>query len=313
MKKLCAIVAFLSSNSLSVFAADLPSDRLEYSSMSMWTGYYAGLNAGGSWANNNSVNIYEFPSYFNPAIKSNSFFSASTIAGSISQLQSNLSSGFIGGGQLGYNQQVMTNIVIGLETDIQGIAGENKPWVTTQRFSFSYYSHAYGRNNTTNIDNIYSASKSVDYIGTVRGRLGYLITPNILAYASGGLAYGGVNLSMYTWQNQDTGMANNIGPGSSSRSETLLGWVGGGGIEWMFLKNWSAKIEYLYYDLGAPNYYIGQNTLVWNGSLTVQGIQAGQISLANAFSTHTRFNGNIARAGINYHFNFDSLPVIAKF
>ena len=41
-----------------------------------------------------------------------------------------------------------------------------------------------------------AASKSLDYLGTVRGRLGYLFTPTLLVYATGGLAYGGVNSSV---------------------------------------------------------------------------------------------------------------------
>jgi len=279
----------------------------------MWTGLFAGLNAGGTWANNNSVNINEYPVYYSSAIKSNPFFSTSIISGSANKLQSNLYSGFIGGGQFGYNQQLSESVVAGLESDIQGIAVSNSPSVTIQRFSFSYYSYAYGRNNTTSVNNIYSASKSIDYLGTVRGRVGYLLTPNLFAYATAGLAYGGVNLSTYVLRNHETGMADNIGPGSSSRSQTLFGWAAGGGFEWMFRKDWSAKVEYIYYDLGAPTNYIGQNTFVWNGSLPIQGIQSGQVSLVHDFSAHTRFNGNIVRAGVNYHFNSTSIPVIAKY
>ena len=316
MKTIKAAISLLFFSSVSAVAADLASLKSApvAPSVPIWTGFYAGLNAGGTWANNNSVNINEYPAYYNPAVKSNSIFSTLIIAGGQTNLQSNLYSGFIGGGQLGYNEQLNKNFIIGVETDIQGITGSNMPWTTTERFSFSYYSYAYSRNNTISIDNIYSISKSVNYIGTVRGRVGYLITSSLFAYATAGLSYGGTNLSTYTSQNQDTGMATIIGPGSSSHSQTLLGWAAGGGIEWMFLKDWSAKVEYLYYDLGSPTEYIGQNTFVWTGSAPVQGIQSGHVSLAHGVLAHTRFNGNIVRAGVNYHFNFANVvPVVAKF
>jgi outer membrane immunogenic protein len=315
MKTAKALMSLFLIGNVPAVAADLPSTKSSSVTAAIpeWTGFYAGLNSGGMWGNNNSVNIKEYPVYYSSAIKSNPFFSTSIISGSLNNLKSNSSSGFIGGGQFGYNQQLNTSVIVGLEADIQGIAGNTSPSVTIQRFSFSYYSFAYGRNNTTSVNNVYSVSKSVDYLGTVRGRVGYLITPSLFAYATAGLAYGGTNLSTYVWRNHETGMADNIGPGSSNRSQILSGWAAGGGFEWMFLQNCSAKVEYIYYDLGAPTNYIGQNVFIWNGSLPIQGIQSGQVSLAHDFSAHTRFNGNIVRAGVNYRFNFASAPVVAKF
>ena len=74
----------------------------------------------------------------------------------------------------------------------------------------------------------------------------------------------------------------------------------------MFLPNWSAKIEYLYYDLGSVTYSLSPlvTTSVFTG--TVVGSVFPQAS--------TRFNGNIVRAGVNYHFNWAApAPVVAKF
>jgi outer membrane immunogenic protein len=81
----------------------------------------------------------------------------------------------------------------------------------------------------------------------------------------------------------------------------------------MFSNNWSTKVEYLYYDLGSPSIYMGQNTIVWSGSSRVSGISAGDVASAQGFNAQTRFNGNIVRAGVNYHFNLGSAPVVAKF
>jgi outer membrane immunogenic protein len=95
--------------------------------------------------------------------------------------------------------------------------------------------------------------------------------------------------------------------GNSPYSSTQVGWAAGGGLEWMFMQNWSAKAEYLYYDLGnaagtAVNSYIGTGGFSGNNGLQSVTNYTGRVS------------GNIVRAGVNYHFNFANVaPVIAKF
>jgi outer membrane immunogenic protein len=97
-----------------------------------------------------------------------------------------------------------------------------------------------------------------------------------------------------------------IGAGvSNSVSNTKVGWTAGGGVEWMFLPNWSAKVEYLYYDLGTVTTATLPNAVV--PVAPVVGIYA-------LTHTSTRFNGNVVRAGINYHFNWGApAPVVAKY
>ena len=73
--------------------------------------------------------------------------------------------------------------------------------------------------------------------------------------------------------------------------------AGVAGAEWMFLPNWSAKVEYLYYDLGSVSYGAGVSApLLLGGALG-----AGSPMLSNPITASTRFNGSIARVGINYH------------
>jgi outer membrane immunogenic protein len=152
-------------------------------------------------------------------------------------------------------------------------------------------------------------SKSLDYLGTVRGRIGYLISPALLIYGTGGFAYGGANLSLNVAQlgyNQNVNY-DTISPGYTSISQTRVGWTAGGGLEWMFMPNWSAKAEYLYYDLGSAQ---------TNAGYTVVAKTRGtdpQINFINGSQISSRFNGNIVRLGVNYHLNFASAPVIAKF
>jgi outer membrane immunogenic protein len=151
------------------------------------------------------------------------------------------------------------------------------------------------------------ATKNTDYLGTVRGRLGYDVMPTLLVYATGGLAYGGVKSSSSISQTNlgtigaDPGAFASVGNYSATRT----GWVVGGGLEWMFAPNWSVNAEYLHYDLGRATYVL--SPLAFYG-----GFSSPLFSGAPLAST--RFNGNIVRAGISYHFSFGApAPVVAKY
>ena len=277
-------------------AADLPVRNAppptyyEPAPIAIWTGFYVGLNAGGTFGGSDNINVTtaSLGPGFSPA-----YGAAGTGTGN-----SNFG-GFIGGGQIGYNYQFSPAVVAGVEADFQGLAGGGgsssfsnaSPGVLTP-------SHIYG--------GTVASSQSLDYLGTVRGRIGYLFTPAFLVYATGGLAYGGTNLSSTFSGNavNATGMVINSAFGGASSSNTNIGWTVGGGLEWMFLRNWSAKVEYLYYNLGS-NTVGGAVQSVYTPS-GVAGLGANQ--------TSGQFNGHIIRAGVNYHFNWGApAPVVAKY
>jgi outer membrane immunogenic protein len=209
--------------------------------------------------------------------------------------------GFIGGGQIGYNYQFYNNFVVGLEADIQGIAGSSSTATAGAGAGVPGFP-------ANALSGTVSTSKSLDYLGTVRGRIGYLVTPTLLVYGTGGLAYGGANSSTSVFQ----GLSGPVGPGlqtafgtSGSYSDTLVGWTAGAGLEWLFAPNWSAKLEYLYYDLGTVSYGSG---------LIASTAASGANFFTNVVSTTTKFDGHIVRAGVNYHFNWGSAaPVLAKY
>jgi outer membrane immunogenic protein len=133
----------------------------------------------------------------------------------------------------------------------------------------------------------------------VRGRLGFLVKPNLLVFGTGGLAYGHVKSSLAISQNL---IGSGLGALEASFGTALNtsklegGWALGGGFEWMVASNWTAKAEYLYYDLG---------TVTSNGQIADRIVSPSPPTtyyFVNDVQSTTRFNGNIVRVGLNYHF-----------
>ncbi len=158
-----------------------------------------------------------------------------------------------------------------------------------------------------------NASRNISFIETVRGRVGYLVQPNLLAYGTAGFAYGGTSLRYNGYQTVAEPPTTEYGPGASSHSQVNVGWTAGGGLEWMLSGNWSVKAEYLYYDLGTTSLFGGYNVRAWTGASSLAGVPVGSPIMIRDTTASTHFNGSIARAGVNYHFNLGSAPVVAKF
>jgi outer membrane immunogenic protein len=296
MKKLLLIGAALAALIGPAMAADQAVRvyrRPVYVPVPSWTGFYLGGNVGGWWDRNNSVTTLSAPvTDFVAPYAANSALGASGIVPLGNR------GSFIGGAQAGYNYQLGSALVAGFETDLQGIATNSKSGVLATSvgpFSFAGVPEV--------ITTAINSSRKVDWLGTVRGRAGVLVTPTLLAYGTGGLAYGHVSVNTTIAQaNNDctlvpfaclTPATGTIG----TFSQTRYGWTVGAGAEWMFTGNWSAKLEYLYYDLGSVTLSNGA-LVTTNGTAPVffgPSIVASQSS--------TRFSGSIVRAGLNYQFH----------
>ena len=259
-----------------------------------WTGYYGGINAGYTISNSKQLNVIsKTMQYCSDAQDCHGgLLASSASAAGATHAFSLYNENFIGGGQFGYNFNINKKYIMGLEADIQGTVDANQ-----SKSNNSVIDLGFGQSDFTYL----SVSKAINYLGTVRGRLGYLLRPTILISGVGGLAYGGV--SSNTTINQSYG-----NPGDTNEittnwgtvgnySATRLGWNTGGSIEWMFRSHWSAKIEYLYYDLGTVTYR-SKNLI---NAITVP--YEPQNYFTNSVNTTTQFNGQIARVGLNYHFS----------
>ena len=250
----------------------------------IWCGFYLGLNAGGTWSDNNSVAVDSVLTQDLPPGPAS--FGAASAAGAAGNVSVGQSLGFIGGGQIGYNWQVSSAWLVGLETDISYITGVSGLGSGTLTNSVPFAFFGAPEVVTTSI----ASTSKLDYLGTVRGRLGYL-TPTFLLYGTGGLAYGGVKASTAITQSNNACACLQSGASAvGAFSQMRTGWTAGVGLEWMFVPKWSVKVEYLHYDLGSVTFS--------NGALRT----SGPFGLAVVGSTSTvNFSGEIVRAGVNYH------------
>src|SRR5262249_19970479 len=139
----------------------------------------------------------------------------------------------LGGGQVGCNYQFAPNWVIGIEGD--GQASDIKGDVTQ---SVSFTDPRTGGPNTVTG----TAHAKTDWIASVTGPLGWT-WDRVMLYAKGGAAWAGDKYSA------DLPAFNE----HIATSVTRPGWTVGGGVEWAFWDNWSAKVEYDYYDFSTRN------------------------------------------------------------
>jgi len=171
-------------------AADLPAKSPAFMPPPpvSWEGWYVGLHAGANWQQSN-VDPY---------------------------IGSATGTGFIGGGQLGYNWQ-RGNAVYGFEGDFSGLTGKAK------------YPGEFGYD---------VGSSQIKWLSTIRGRMGLAVN-DTMVYATGGLAFGKVENSI-----------NLLNVNTKSSSKTRVGWTIGGGVEHMWDRHWTIGLEALFVDLG---------------------------------------------------------------
>jgi outer membrane immunogenic protein len=258
-----------------------------------WTGFYLGGNLGYGWANpgvdttGNAMTIS--PLGGRPFPNSIAFAGSHT-----AELD-----GFVGGGQVGYNYQISPRWLVGFETDIQGSA-ERGTDIFTDAFSAPFCIAIAGPpihctttpfNGTATTD--YQAK--ILWFGTVRGRLGALVTDRVLVYATGGLAYGRVKVAGSTSVDGLLGGGSILQPGTSafSAERTNVGFAVGGGIEGKIFANWTWKLEYLHLNLGSLDSVTTFPPIV---------VRGGATPAVGTMTTHTEFTDDIVRVGLNYKF-----------
>ena len=227
-----------------------------------WTGLYVGVNAGYSWGRASAdVSV-------SGTFNGEPFEASGSRSGDVN--------GWLGGGQIGYNWQSQS-WVYGIEADFQG-TGQN------------------GEISAGCLESICAkASYDLDWFGTLRGRVGYLVDPRALLYLTGGLAYGHLSADFSA-----SGIPV-IGTASISDSATKAGWVIGGGLEWALDRNWMLRAEYLYMDLGTMRSKLGPVSGSTGGEFPNEVTASGTV--------RTDFTDQIFRLGVSYKFGEAYAPL----
>jgi outer membrane immunogenic protein len=289
---LFALTTFVLAVSGSAFAADIaikappPAPAPVYN----WTGWHAGVNAGASFGRaETDFNVPPFNVGGAPP-----FRFRRVAVGGFAGSDTEHPSGFIGGGQIGYNWQFSPIWVVGLEADFQGALEKD-----SNNLSNAFDTTPSIQSNLSGTT-VLNYTTQIDWFGTVRGRIGYVWGTNgdVLTYVTGGLAYGEVKtngtstFSLAFQHVPAVSITDAIG-----HSQVNTGWVVGWGTEghlpgnWI-PGNWTWKIEGLYMDLG---------------TLDAIGVEGSSPVLAAAgaglITTHTHFTDTILRAGLNYQFH----------
>jgi outer membrane immunogenic protein len=245
------------------FAADLPGPppAVAYlptvASAYDWGGLYVGANGGYGFGSSNWTD----PG--NPAALSTGDFRTS---------------GFLLGGTLGANMQVGA-LVFGFEADIDWstIKGSVAPASGFCALPISLTAAA-ANCETKN-----------DWLGTGRARIGFA-ADRLLFFATAGAAFGSLEAGV-----TGAGVAGLSPAPGTFQNSTVVGWTAGAGVEFAFAQNWTAKVEYLFVDLG-------------NASCnTVSSCGFDVISVTGAThniqaSDTVKFSTNLVRFGLNYKF-----------
>jgi outer membrane immunogenic protein len=216
-----------------------------------WTGFYFGGDVGGAFSNDNAT--WDPPSFHESVCAGLCILAAKPLSppppppppiglSPAAAAGGTGGSAFAGGLLAGYNFQIANSWVTGIEGDWTGMrAGGSftQPWATG--------SGGVAPGGTT------SMSSEVEWALSLRGRLGYLIWPNLMAYGTGGAAWGKIQygasaICCGTFTGFPAGYA-----AGASFTNMASGWVAGGGLEWAPFSGFGMvlRVEYLYYDFSS--------------------------------------------------------------
>jgi iron complex outermembrane receptor protein len=235
-----------------------------------WSGLYVGANAGYSAGRTITDTVFSDPATADP------LFGPSN---------TDRLDGGIFGVQAGYNW-LNGHLLTGIEGDLQ---------YSTQRASYTSVCPGDVCNAfLAPLDAPVTATfeQKLEWFATLRGRLGTTITPDALAYITGGVVIGDIKTAGTISGVDVNGAAVNTG---FNHQLTRIGWTMGLGLEAHLVGNWTGKLEYLYMDVG---------------SVPIVAAPAPDATVAAFFNS--RITDNIVRLGVNYKFD-RSAAIVAKY
>ncbi len=240
-------------------AADLGAARpytkapIAVEAVSSWTGFYLGGHVGAGW-NSNSWTNASFPDL--PYDFQAPFGSGTA-------------NGMLGGFQGGFNYQIAPKLVVGIEGEysFSDIKGDQIP---IRRVDFFRDSSLHVKQSN---------------IAAVTGKIGTVYHDDILIYAKGGWAW-----SQFKY---DAGVQTSEGPANYPRvTDNRSGFTFGVGTEYKIDRNWSAKVEYDYYDFGKKNVAFPKTSV------------PAAFTTLDAINTDVAQQTHVIKVGANYNFGW---------
>jgi outer membrane immunogenic protein len=327
MKKFLLSTTALFAMTAMAAAADLPARTVAPAPLPVaapvftWSGFYVGVNAGYGFSDDR--NFGSGGNLTVPAFGGGTFAVAPAGGGNFFNGRNDNSDGFVGGGQVGFNVQAGM-FVFGIEADAQyvDIGGGRGGFGDNGGFGTAVPGGAApgvpgvgvagvvpGAPGNVAFFNTGNNVSSIDSLVTVRGRVG-LAFDRFLVYGTGGVAWAG-----YDNDNAGTGFITGnsvptpfyVGGGAAAAGRGVIGtqfrgdsdewgYVVGGGVEFAFTNNLSAKIEGLYVDMGTTRGF-GTNTPI------VGVTNTGAAITANDLDGRSSTEFAIIRGGLNFRFN----------
>lgn len=286
MKKIALAVAVLAASAMGASAADLavkaPRYQTPEAAMSSWTGFYIGASLGGEQANadwtTTSIGVVA-PGFVIPP---------PTVDGSSPRRFSPSGGRF--GGFAGYDYQFAPQWVAGVVVDVAYFDRT----VTTVGAPGCTVTCILGVPGP----GVDVSSVRAQWDANVRGRLGYLVTPDVLLYGTGGIAFQRFSSSITCETSPSDPLC---GPtavpaaATATNSTTRTGWTAGVGIDAKIFANWMLRAEYRYSDFGT-----------WSNSLVLVSPGVSVVTIA----TDLKLNTHVGMIGLAYKFGG---PVVAKY
>ncbi|HMA74578.1 MAG TPA: outer membrane protein [Xanthobacteraceae bacterium] len=253
MKKFVGVIGATLLFAAPAVAADLPvkAPVAPLAPVFSWSGCYVGADIGGAWSRQDvsvtTVGINQAPV-------------GATLSGNNA----------IGGLYAGCNWQFAPLWVLGFEGDFS--------W--TQLNDSATAPNLFADGTPVGAGGV-AWSRTLDKLASLRGRLGFTVTPTFLLFATGGVAWARSDfaaLDSFSDPVLGTGCPNCLGV---SFTETKTGWVAGAGIDWApWSNNWIVRLEYLHYQFdgtSASAFFPGTShsaNFHW-GDLSVDSVRAG--------------------------------------